>query len=410
MTHFNITVSKELFQQLFSQDGKDKGMATLLESMLNQVLQAQASEQLKAEPYERTEEREAYRNGSYIRNMVTRVGSVKLSIPRILGDKFSTLLFKRYQRSEQALIATMMEMVVNGVSTRKVTNITQELCGTEFSKSTVSEICKNLDPIVTAWNNRSLREEKFHFLSVDAIYIKVRENGRVLSRAMLVATGVSEDGNRQILGIQIGDSESEASWGEFFGWLKNRGLTGVDVVTSDSHGGLVKAFQKHFQGKNWQRCQSHFMKNILDATPKALKAEIKQHVRNLFDAPDKETARFYLEQTTSCFSAKASKAMDILERGMEDATTVLLLPEKYRKRMRTTNPLERLNSEIRRRENVIRIFPNRESAIRILEAYLMEQNDNWDTGRKYLDMEEYVNWRKEEHNALNTNVARVKFS
>lgn len=300
-----------------------------------------------------------------------------------------------------------MEMVVNGVSTRKVTQITEELCGTEFSKSTVSDLCKRLDPIVKAWNGRPLSENRFPFVLVDAMYLKVREDGRVRSRGVMIATGVNTDGYREVLGLMLGDTESEASWSEFFGWLKSRGLRGVDLIVSDDHGGLVRAIRQHFQGVTWQQCQTHFIRNILDATPKALKDDVYTRVRAILDAPDNETARLLLSQTIETYEDKAPKAMRILETGFDDATAVLVLPEKYRKRLRTTNRVERLNEEVRRRERVIRIFPNRESVIRLLGALLMEIDEKWASGRKYLDMSEYLEWSRAKATKPKSKVTRI---
>jgi len=406
MAQYQITVDSQLLHQLFLSNSQDAGVTKLLESVLNQVLQAQATEQLRADPYERTEERQGYRNGTYPHQLTTRVGTITLRVPRIRGGKFSTELFARYQRSEQALVLALMEMVVNGVSTRKVAQITEELCGTEFSKSTVSELCKRLDPIVTAWNNRPL-DNPFPFVIVDALVLKVREDGRVRSRGVLVGIGVNTDGYREVLGLMLGDSESEVSWSEFFGWLKSRGLRGVDLIVSDDHGGLVRAIRRHFQGVTWQRCQTHFMRNILDVTPKALQDEMHSRIRAILDAPDLNTARLLLNQVLEAYETKAPKAMAILEAGFEDATAVMLLPEKYRKRLRTTNALERLNEEIRRRERVIRIFPNRESAIRLIGALLMEIDEKWASGRKYLDMAEYLEWRESKVANMSSKVTRI---
>jgi len=405
MAQYQITVDSQLLHQLFLSNSQDAGVTKLLESVLNQVLQAQATEQLRADPYERTEERQGYRNGTYPHQLTTRVGTITLRVPRIRGGKFSTELFARYQRSEQALVLALMEMVVNGVSTRKVAQITEELCGTEFSKSTVSELCKRLDPIVTAWNNRPL-DNPFPFVIVDALVLKVREDGRVRSRGVLVGIGVNTDGYREVLGLMLGDSESEVSWSEFFGWLKSRGLRGVDLIVSDDHGGLVRAIRRHFQGVTWQRCQTHFMRNILDVTPKALQDEMHSRIRAILDAPDLNTARLLLNQVLEAYETKAPKAMAILEAGFEDATAVLHLPEKYRKRLRTTNALERLNEEIRR-ERVIRIFPNRESAIRLIGALLMEIDEKWASGRKYLDMAEYLEWRESKVANRSSKVTRI---
>lgn len=394
MTQYQITLNEELLHQLFIGDSRDTAIASLLETVLNQVLKAQSTEQLRVEMYERNDERTAQRNGFYDRSLTTRVGKITLSVPRHRDGSFSTEMFARYQRSEQALVLSLMEMVIHGVSTRKVTKITEELCGTEFSKSTVSDLCKQLDPVIEQWNNRPLTKE-YPFLIVDALYTKVREDGRVRSRGVLVAIGVNTDGRREVLGLTIGDTESEATWGSFFAHLKERGLSGVDVVTSDQHGGLVRAVRQQFQGVTWQRCQTHFTRNIMDATPKALREELKKHIRNILNAPDMETSRTLLNQTLERFQGTASKAMIVLEEGFDDATAVQELPEACRVRIRTTNSVERLNREIRRREKVVSIFPNRDSVIRLLGAVLMETDETWAGENRHIDMKAYLAWRKE---------------
>jgi putative transposase len=388
MAQFNITITEELLHGLFLSNGRDEAFSKLLEEIFNQVLLAQSSEQLRAEPYERTEERTAYRNGYRNRELTTRVGTITLRVPRHRNGQFSTELFARYQRSEQALVLAMMEMVINGVSTRKVEQITEELCGKKFSKSTVSALCKNLDPMVEAFRTRPLHCH-YPFLMVDAIYVKVRENGRIQSRGLLIAIAVNEEGHREIIGFQLANSESESSWGELFSSLKDRGLKNVDLVTSDDHKGLVNAIRRHFQGTSWQRCQTHFSRNMLDHTPKALQPEVKEELRRLYESVDLESARKVRDQIIKTYESKAPKATALLDEAFDDITAVLALPLKYRKRLRTTNGVERLNQEIRRRERVIRIFPNSASVIRLMGALLMEHDEKWQTGRKYFDMALY---------------------
>lgn len=389
MAQYQVTVDGEVLQQLFL---RDDGLARLAEQVLNQVLEAQATEQLRAKPYERSEERQGYRNGHRHRPLNTRVGRLVLSVPRLRSGEFSTDLFRRYQRSEQALLLAMVEMVVNGVSTRKVRAVVEELCGTEFSKSTVSELCKGLDTVVRDWNGRDLSGQEYPFLLVDALIIRVRKGGRVRLCSVFLATGINREGYREILGLLIGDSESEAAWSEFFGRLKARGLGGVDLVVSDDHKGLVNAVRTHFQGASWQRCQTHFIRNLLDACPKAVKEEFHGRLRLVFDAPDLDTARHLKDDLVRDFTDRAPKAVERLEEGFDDAVAVMALPAKYRKRLRTTNGVERLNQEIRRRERVIRIFPNEESAQRLIGAVLMEIDEAWTTGHRYLDMAEYWEW------------------
>jgi transposase-like protein len=248
---------------------------------------------------------------------------------------------------------------------------------------------------VTGWNERDLSGNRYPFVLVDALVVKVREVGRVRAVSALVATGVNEQGYREVLGLPVGDSESERTWQAFFTWLKGRGLSGVDLLVPDHHGGLVKAVQQQFQGITWQRCQMHLSANIADATPKALQDEVHARLRPIFDAPDEATARTLLAAFIADYQITAPAAVATLERRFEDATAVLALPAPYRKRLRTTNGVERLNEEIRRRERVIRIFPNRESVIRLVGALLlMEQDEIWTTGKRYFDMTAYWQWHE----------------
>ena len=255
MADYQVTIDAADLPNLFR---GDDGVKMLMEKVLNQILQAQAAEQLQAAPYEWTDDRQGYRNGTRSRKLTTRVGTLTLRIPQLREGQLSTELFARYQRREQALVLALMEMVVNGVSTRKISAITEELCGTEFSKSTVSALCQRLDPVVTAWNTRPLRDQRYPFLLVDALVLRIREDGQVKSWSALVATGVNTQGYREVLALGLGDSESDATWTAFFRTLKDRGLHGVDWVISDDHRGLVKAVQAQFQGATWQRCQTHY--------------------------------------------------------------------------------------------------------------------------------------------------------
>lgn len=399
MAQLNITLETELLHGLFTKDSKDEAFSKLLEAILNQVLVAQSAEQLGAMPYERSEDRTAYRNGFRDRDLTTRIGSITLRIPRHRNGEFSTTMFNRYQRSEQALVLAMIEMVINGVSTRKIENITEELCGKSFSKSTVSKLCDRLDPIVSAFRNRPL-EKHYPFVIVDAMYIKVREDGRVCSKGLLIATAVNEEGNREVIGFQLSNSESETSWGDFFSDLKTRGLTDVDLMVSDNHKGLVKAIKKHFQGTTWQRCQTHFSRNILDKTPKKQQPALKTYLQSIYQARDIDEARRLLSETLETFEKLAPKAMITLEEGFEDIMAVMNLPEKYRKRLRTTNSIERLNQEVRRRDRVIRIYPNEASVIRLLGSVLIEQDEKW-SSRKYLNMDEYYQFINDQQSAKN---------
>jgi len=391
MTDYNINVGKELLPELLSQPN---GLAKLIESVLNQVLEAQVSESLQAEPYERNDERAGYRNGYRTRQLYTRVGPISLRVPQTRNGAFSTEIFKRYQRSEQAFVLALMEMVVNGVSTRKVSKITEELCGASFSKSTVSQLCTGLDARVSAFNERRLDEQSYPFVIVDAMFIKSRDNERVVSKAALIVSGVRSDGYREILGVKLGDVESYSTWEETFRWLKSRGLKGVCYVISDHHTGLVEAIKRYFSGATWQRCQVHLMRNILGCCSPKHRASVAEKAKLVFGAADVSEARRRLNDFAACFEKLAPKAVDCLEAGFEDAMAVMALPEKYRRRLRTTNMQERLNEEVRRRERVIRIFPNEESALRLIGALLAEFNEQW-LERRYLNMDEFHDWAAE---------------
>jgi len=387
MAGIDVSVSKELLPGLL---GSQDGLAKLVEAVLNQILEAQVTESLGADRHERSEERVGYRNGHRSRTLYTRVGPVTLLVPQTREGCFSTDIFKRYQRSEQAFVLALMEMVVQGVSTRKVTAITEELCGASFSKSTVSNLCVGLDSRVRAFNERRL-DADYPFVLVDALFIQSRQEERVLMRTVLIVSGVRSDGMREILGVRIGDSESYATWDETFRWLKSRGLKGVAFVVSDQHSGLREAVAKHFHDATWQRCQVHLMRNILGSCGSKIRAEVATAAKLVFQAADLPEARRRLAEFGERFAKSAPKAVACLEAGFDDAMAVMALPEKYRKRLRTTNMQERLNEEIRRRERVIRIFPNDESALRLIGALLAEQNETW-LERRYLDMQEYHEW------------------
>lgn len=395
MAKIEITIDDEQIEALSEKDG----LARLLEPLLNQVLDAEMTEHLSADRHERTEERNGYRNGHYERQLMTRVGPLELRVPRDRDGTFRTEIFERYQRSEKALVLTLMQMVVSGVSTRKVREVTEELCGHEFSKSTVSDLSKDLNKQVEGWNERPLDGCEYPFVLVDAMRIKVRRNGAVRPTSALIITGINERGFREVLGLRIANSESRQSWLETFRWLKQRGLRGVDIVTSDAHGGLVDALHQCFQGASWQRCQTHFRRNIIDKTPKKHQDAMHEGLNAIFKADSQKAARQAFNELAAELEGKADRALEMLELGLADATAVLRLPEKYRVRLRTTNMVERLIEEVRRRERVIRIFPNVDSAWRLLGAYLAERHEVWSTRQRYLKMEQYYDSKQAEHSA-----------
>ena len=319
-----------------------------------------------------------------------------MRIPQIREGVFSPELFRRYQRSEQGFVLALMEMVLQGVSTRKVGKVTEELCGASFSKSMVSELCKELQIRVDAWNERPLEGQEYPFVIVDAMVIKVRKEEKVRSVSALIVSGINTEGFREILGMRLGDSETEVTWREIFQWLKDRGLRGVDYVVSDAHKGLIAAVQRCFQGVVWQRCQVHFMRNVLGHTSRRHQKAMITGLKKILGAYDRLDAKKAFEDLAEELTCKADSALQVLEEGLEDALAVLGLPEKYRRRMKSTNMQERLIQEIRRRERVIRIFPNEASALRLIGALLAEKHETWSTGKKYFDMTEYLEVLEEE--------------
>ncbi len=387
MAQLNFTLDYDFFIGLFS-ESKDEAFGKLMEAILNQVLKAESAEQLGAENYERSGERNDYRNGTRTRSLTTRIGKIELQVPRHRNKPFKTILFENYQRNEQALIATMMEMVVQGVSTRNVQKVTEELCGESFSKSTVSEICKELDIPVKQFKERLL-PERYPFIIADAIYLKVREDHRVRSKALYVAVGINNTGHKEIIGFEVYDSEKRNTWKEFFEGLKSRGLRDVDFVISDAHLGLVEAIKESFPGSTWQRCQAHFTRNIIDKCPKKYGSGLASELRDMFNASTIEEARRLKDSIIEEYQDVAADAMEILDTGFEDAVVIMNLPTKYRIALRTSNIIERENREIRRREKVIGIFPNAESIIRLIGAVLHDDHNDWSNQQRLFDMAEY---------------------
>lgn len=387
MAQLQFTLDYDFLVGLFAEN-KDEAFAKLMEALLNQVLKAESSEQLGAENYQHTAGRKDYRNGTRRRGLTTRIGRMELEVPRHRNQPFKTILFENYQRNEQALISTMMEMVVQGVSTRSVQKVTEELCGEKFSKSTVSEICRDLDIPVKEFKNRLL-PEKYPFIMVDAMYIKVREEHRVRPKALQIAIGINPDGRKEILGFEVCDSEKLSTWKSFFDLLKSRGLRGVDMVISDSHQGLIESIKESFPGASWQRCQAHFSRNILDKCPKKYMAGLGSELTAMFNASTIQEARRLRDSIMEEYQDVAEDAVNTLDQGFEDSMTVMYLPFKYRQSLRTSNIIERENREIRKREKVIGIFPNTESAIRLLGAVLMDDHDDWSTRHRLFDMNEY---------------------
>ena len=289
MAQLNFTLEYDFLVGLFK-DSKEEAFAKLMETILNQTLLAESRQQLGADPYERSDGRSDYRNGTRTRSLTTRIGKIQLEVPGHREVPFKTVLFDQYKRNEQGLILSMMEMVVQGVSTRNVQKITQQRCGESFSKSAVSEMCRELEGPVQKFRSRPL-ETDYPFVMADAVYIKVREDQRIISKAVLTAIGINPCGRKEILGFDICGAETEGTWRDFFTGLKDRGLSGVDMVISDVHRGLVKAAGESFEGSTWQRCQVHFLRNLMDATPKKYQQGLSSELREMFTAPNIEMAR-----------------------------------------------------------------------------------------------------------------------
>jgi len=370
--------------QASSGNGGDP-LKALLRHTIQQVLEEELTSFLNAEPYTRTEERRGYRNGYKPRTLKTRVGRLELMVPKDREGRFQTELFARYQRNEKALVLAIIEMYIQGVSTRKVKKITEELCGLEISRSQVSTLTKSLDAEVTAWRMRKL-DKPYPYLVVDARYEKIRRDGAIIPQGVLIVIGIDAEGYREVLGVWCADSESEASWSAVFRELKERGLHGVSYVVSDDHTGLTKAISCQFQGVIWQRCQVHFIRNVLSKVPKKDRGRILAHLREITGASSRESAQNRLRESIEALQASHPKVADLLDEHGEEILAVYALPEAHWKRMRTTNMLERFNEEIKRRTRVVRIFPNEQSCIRLVSALAMEKNEQW-MERKYLNMD-----------------------
>ena len=374
MTQVNITLSHEEVLQVLS-GNRDDAFKMLVERILNAVMLAESEQQLGASMHERTEDRQDYRNGIRERILNTRIGSLVLEVPRHRNQPFHTMVFENYQRSEASLIATMVQMVIAGVSTRKVSKVVETLCGTSFSKSTVSALCKKLDAEIMAFKSRPLNMNDAPFLMVDATYFKAREDHKIVSKAFLVALAITSDGSREIVGFDVFDAEDNYSWQTFFKDLKARGLDGVHMVISDAHKSILRAITKTYPDAAWQRCQVHFIRNILDETPTRFKEGLKSELRRMFNASTIGEARSLRDGIISDYTPVAPKAVNVLDTGFEDAMTVMQLPEWMRTKLRSSNWIERLNREFKRRSDVIQIFPNAASILRLMGAVAIEYND-----------------------------------
>lgn len=379
MAQLNITLNQEEILQLLCND-RDEVFRKLLQDSLNCLLKAESAEQLKAAPYERSDERTDSRNGFRDRELKTRIGKIELHVPRHRNQPFKTMIFDNYSHSEAALIASMAEMVVNGVSTRKVAQVMETLCGTSYSKSTVSELCKDLDQKVEEFRNRPLTGS-YPFLTIDATYFKVRENHRIISKAFMIAYGTNEQGHREILDFAVCENESKETWKTFLLRLRNRGLVNILMITSDAHEGIRDAISKVFPQVPWQRCQFHFSKNITDKAPKKYQAGLRAELQEMFNCHTLQEARQRRDAIIQDYKDVAESAMTCLDEGFESAMTAMVLPKSMRQLFRTSSHLERLNKELKRRSKVIGVFPNADSLLRLMGTVLIEYNEGLATQR-----------------------------
>jgi transposase-like protein len=370
--------------ELLAEHGFD-GMAQAMTVLLNEVMKLERTHALGAGPYQRSEHRTGYANGFKPKTLQTRMGPLTVRVPQTRGVEFYPSALEKGVRSERALKLAVAEMYVQGVSTRKVAAITEQLCGLEVTSSQVSRAAQALDEELEAWRSRPIGETPY--LILDARYEKVRHGGAVISCAVLVAIGIDTQGKRSVLGVSVSLSEAEAHWREFLASLQDRGLHGVKLVTSDAHAGLKEALAARLTGVPWQRCQFHLMKNALAYVPKpSMQAEVVASIRAVLDAPDRTEAERQLDLAVKRYRAKAPRLAEWLERNVPESLTVFGLPAKHRRRLRTSNMLERLNEEINRRTRVAGLFPNEASALRLVSAVLMEISEDWETGRRYLTM------------------------
>jgi len=380
----DFTLPAELLEQVQTQ-GLD-ALPELMRVILNTAMQAEREQYMKAAPYQRTIEREAHANGYKPKTLRTRVGEITFAVPQVREGGFYPQALEKGLRSERALTLALAEMYVQGVSTRKVKAITEQLCGTSVSSAMVSEAAAQMDGELEKWRERPLGE--YPYLFVDAYYEQVREDGQVRHLAVLVAVGINPQGKREILGVSVSLSEHEIHWRTFLESLKQRGLGGVQLITSDDHAGLRAARLAVFGGIPWQRCQFHLQQNAQAFVPhKEMQAEVAEDIRTIFNAPDRPSADAYLAKAVSKYEKSASRLSEWMTTNIPEGLMVFSFPGAFRRLLRTTNGVERLHREVRRRARVVSIFPNQASCLRLVSAVLSEISEEWLTGRTYITFE-----------------------
>jgi transposase-like protein len=382
--HAHPSVVREVVQAL-AEHGFD-GMAQAMELLINECMKIQRQEFLGVGPYQRSEARRGQANGFKPKRVKTRLGQLQLAVPQVRDGKFYPTALERGSRSEKALRLALAEMYVQGVSTSKVTKITEELCGCEISSSDVSRATALLDEDLQKWRTRPLGQ--FKYLVLDARYEKVRHGGSIVDCAVFTAIGVDPDGRRSVLGVSVSLSEAEVHWREFFKSLLARGLHGVELITSDAHAGLKEARKACFAGVPWQRCRFHLMRNALAHVPReGMKREVLDDLKSVLDSADEHVAGQQLARVVKKYQSSAPKLAEWMEANVPESFTVFRLPPAHRQRLRTTNMEERLNRELKRRTRVATLFPNEASLLRLVTAVVMEVSEEWETGKRYVTFE-----------------------
>jgi putative transposase len=375
----------EVLQALKAADVDDR-IRSAATTIYQALIEAELTAVIGASPHERTDARTAQRNGSRPRTLTTTAGDLELRIPKLRAGSFFPSLLERRRRIDQALFAVVMEAYLHGVSTRKVDDLVRALgADTGISKSEVSRICADLDAEVSAFADRSLAERAFPYVFLDATYCKARVDRRVVSQAVVIATGVAADGHREVLGFAVGDSENGAFWTAFLRTLKARGLGGTQLVISDAHTGLKAAIAAVLLGASWQRCRVHFMRNVLARVPKGNAEMVAAAIRTVFAQPDAEHVRSQLDVIAGMLGRQFPQVEAMLREAEDDLLAFTAFPVAHWKKIWSTNPLERLNKEIKRRTDVVGVFPNPEALLRLAGAVLIEAHDEWQVSdRRYL--------------------------
>jgi putative transposase len=379
-----IGLSELLRKAMIDRDAEflKEGVRVLSEALMEMEVQ----EHVGAAPHERTEGRTGQRNGYRERSWDTRVGTVELKVPRVRDSSYFPSLLEPRRKAEKALAAVVQEAYVHGVSTRKVEELVKALGMEGISKSRVSELCRELDEEVERFRSRPL-EGPYPYVWLDATYLKSRQDGHVASTAVVIAVGVNgNSGEREVLGLDVGPSEDGAFWSSFLRSLVGRGLSGVRLVTSDSHRGLKEAIGAGLQGASWQRCRVHFMRNALCLVPKAAQQMVGATIRTVFAQPDSESAHQQWRKVSDGFRARFSKLSFLMDEAEEDVLSYSVFPQEHWQKVWSNNPLERVNKEVKRRTNVVGIFPNEAAVVRLVGAVLLEQHDEWQVAKRYFSL------------------------